>query len=252
MRRRNPLRPLLVLLLAALSIVALAERASAQAVVLSEPLPDLGAENVGRRAPDAPAPIEIRVVVETGGGPTGDVAAQLAGAERRRVRAELASARRRHLGMLRRYANAMAFPVNTYEPGMLNVFVDDDGHICAAANLIARDGQRDLVQRTAAQDNYLRLAEVVGGPLMDWMLSSGFTQEEIARIQEPYAFIDEEQPRRDVQRDLEAEKQRVRMVLLQVARELERSTDASLELAVDRLLAARAAAAVAASAAPAT
>lgn len=239
MRRRNPLRRLLVALLAGLSLFALAERASAQAV-LTEPLPDVGATRSER-----PQPIEIRVVLETGGGPTGDVAAQLARAERQRVRAELASARRRHLGMLRRYANAMAFPVNTYEPGMLNVFVDDDGHICAAANLIARDGQRDLVQRTAAQDNYLRLAEVVGGPLMDWMLSSGFTQEEIARIQEPYMYIDEEQPRRQVQRDLEAEKQRVRTVLLQVARELERNTAASLDLATDRLIAARAAAVVA-------
>ena len=232
MRRRNPLRPLLVLVLAALSIVALAERASAQAVI-TDPLPGVGGGSSREREPVV---VEIAVQVSV----PDDVHTAR---ERARVRAELASARRRHLGMLRRYANAMAFPVNTYEPGMLNVFVDDEGHICAAANLIARDGQRDLVQRTAAQDNYLRLAEVVGGPLMDWMLSSGFTQEEIARIQEPHEYIDEEQPPRDAQRALEAEKQRVRMVLLQVARELERTTDASLEVATERLLAARAAAA---------
>lgn len=234
MRRRNPLRPLLVLVLAALSIVALAERASAQAVI-TDPLPGVGGGSSREREPVV---VEIAVQVSV----PDDVHVHTA-RERARVRAELASARRRHLGMLRRYANAMAFPVNTYEPGMLNVFVDDEGHICAAANLIARDGQRDLVQRTAAQDNYLRLAEVVGGPLMDWMLSSGFTQEEIARIQEPYEYIDEAQPPRDAQRALEAEKQRVRMVLLQVARELERTTDASLEVATERLLAARAAAA---------
>ncbi|MBN8615152.1 MAG: hypothetical protein J0L92_31430 [Deltaproteobacteria bacterium] len=234
MRRRNNLRPLLVLVLAALSIVALAERASAQAVI-TDPLPGVGGGSAREREPVV---VEIAVQVSV----PDDVHVHTA-RERARVRAELSSARRRHLGMLRRYANAMAFPVNTYEPGMLNVFVDDEGHICAAANLIARDGQRDLVQRTAAQDNYLRLAEVVGGPLRDWMLSSGFTQEEIARIQEPYEYIDEEQPRRDAQRALEAEKQRVRAVLLQVARELERNTDASLELATERLLAARAAAA---------
>lgn len=235
------MRSLLILLLAGLSIFALAERAAAQAVI-SEPLPDFGAQNPNPREPII---VEVAVRVDV---PNVEVVVNAR--ERARVRAELASARRRHVAMLRRYANAMAFPVNSYEPGMLNVFVDDEGHICAAANLIARDGQRDLVQRTSAQDNYLRLAEVVGGPLMDWMLASGFTQEEIGRIQEPYSFIDEEQPRRDVQQQLEAERQRVRSVLLQVARELDQNANASLDVATERLIAARAAAAVAASATP--
>jgi hypothetical protein len=137
--------------------------------------------------------------------------------------------------MLRRYAQAMAFPINTYRPGMTNVFVDGEGHVCAAANLIARDGHRDLVDVTASQDNFVRLVEVQGGPLLEWMLRSGFTQEEIGRIQEPYAFIEPEEP--SYQRELEDEKRRVRGVLLGVARQLELETDASLELATDRLLA---------------
>lgn len=84
----------------------------------------------------------------------------------------------------------------------------------------------------------MRLVEVRGGPLLAWMLRSGFTQEEIGRIQEPYFHIDDDSPTRA--RDLEIEKRRVRGVLLSVAAQLERDTDASLEVAVDRLLAHRA------------
>lgn len=226
---------MLVLVLAALSIFALAERVSAQAVV-SDPLPDLRERTEERRVQEV-----VAIDVDT----APDVLAAIQ-AQRGRIRADLASARRRHIAMLRRYANAMSFPVNSYEPGRLNVFLDEEGHICAAANLIARDGHRDLVDITAAQDNNVRLVEVVGGPLMAWILSSGFTQEEIGRIQEPYSFIDEELPRRDYQRELEEEKRRVRAVLLSVALQLEQSTQASLDVATDRLIAARIAEVVAA------
>ncbi|GAB4113526.1 MAG: hypothetical protein OHK0013_48890 [Sandaracinaceae bacterium] len=92
--------------------------------------------------------------------------------------------------------------------------------------------------RGLAQDDFVRLVEVRGGPLLAWMLRSGFTQEEIGRIQEPYFHIDDDSPTRA--RDLEIEKRRVRGVLLSVAAQLERDTDASLEVAVDRLLAHRA------------
>jgi len=80
------------------------------------------------------------------------------------------------------------------------------------------------------------LVEVHDGPLLAWMLRSGFTQEEIARIQEPYDYIEPVATPRDHQRELEEEKRRVRGVLLGVARELERDTDASLEVATDRLM----------------
>jgi len=231
MRRKNPLRPLLVALLLGLAVFALVDRASAQSVV-SEPLPDLGTPRDSAPT-ERRAPVEIELVV-TLPGPALTPEQQ---ARRARVRADLASARRRHLGMLRRYAQAMEFPVNTYQPGMLNVFVDEQGHICAAANLIARDGQRDLVDATAAQQNFIRLADVHEGPLLDWMLRSGFTQAEIARIQEPYFEIDDQLPPRDYAREREDEKRRVRGVLLSVARELERETDANLEIATDRLMA---------------
>ncbi len=223
MRRRNPLRPLLVALLFGLSVLAFAERASAQAAVVSEPLPGLGAS----RAPEGE--LSARVTPNV-------VAAQTTAAERARVRADLASARRRHLGMLVRYAQAMEFPLNTVQPGMLNVFVDAQGHICAAANLIARDGERDLVDETARTTNFVRLVEVQDGPLLAWMLRSGFTQEEIGQIQEPYAFVEPEEP--TFQRELEDEKRRVRGVLLGVARRLQRQSEASLEVATDRLVAA--------------
>ena len=57
---------------------------------------------------------------------------------------------------------------------------------CAAATIIKMSGQDALVNRVAEQNNFVRLADVEQGPLMDWILTSGFTQDEIAAIQEPF------------------------------------------------------------------
>jgi len=122
---------------------------------------------------------------------------------------------------------------------MLNVFVDKEGHICAAANLIHLDGYKDLVKSTAKKSNYIVLANVKQGPLMDWMLTSGFTQEEIALIQEPYfmddqVFNPEPAPAPQLtQREIEVE--RVRGVLLSVHKQLSANSTKSLELVAERL-----------------
>jgi hypothetical protein len=73
------------------------------------------------------------------------------------------------------------------------------------------------------------------------MLESGFTQEEIDRIQAPSIEISEITPRQQLRIDLEREKARIRSHLARVVRELRRSERRSLEIAVDRLLAHRAA-----------
>ncbi|HUH03653.1 MAG TPA: hypothetical protein VML75_16775 [Kofleriaceae bacterium] len=101
------------------------------------------------------------------------------------LRTNLAARRALNLQRLHTYATAGVFPKNRHSDGPLNVFIDEDGHICAAANLIDLDGHGDLVRATAASNNFLVLRDVTSGPLMDWMLTSGFTQEEIALIQEP-------------------------------------------------------------------
>ena len=43
-------------------------------------------------------------------------------------------------------------------------------------------GEHALVGKVARESNFIRLGDVKSGPLMDWMLMSGLTQEEIDQI----------------------------------------------------------------------
>ena len=163
--------------------------------------------------------------------------------DRATVRAALVRARRSNLAAFRAYQRAGVFPSNTYQPGKLNVWRDEGGHFCAAATIIRMSGQTELVERVAEQNNFIRLADVRQGPLMDWILTSGFTQEEIAAIQEPFMPVVRptmpEQPDHRVAIDArlrKAEDARLLARYRQVDAMLARNQRASLELAVDRLM----------------
>jgi hypothetical protein len=161
---------------------------------------------------------------------------QAGAASRAEVRATLAARRQLMIERLHAYAQAGVFPLQRLEPNdKVNVFIDDEGRLCAMANLMALDGQRDLVELTARTNNTLRLIDVTRGPLLAWMLESGLTQEEIAMIQEPYYFDDRTSAFR------ERERQRLQAHFAEVEAQLVRDSEASLDLAVDRLLAAQAA-----------
>src|SRR5262249_42523664 len=54
---------------------------------------------------------------------------------------------------------------------------------CPMAELIHKSGRDDLVEAVKKEANAVRLADVHEGPLYDWMLGSGLTQEEIALVQ---------------------------------------------------------------------
>lgn len=99
--------------------------------------------------------------------------------------AHLAQQRAAHLAVLEAYANAGEFPRNTNGVAYQNIFRDERGVLCAVANMMYRAGATSLVDATASENNGVRLGEVHSGPLLDWILTSGFTQEEIAAIQEP-------------------------------------------------------------------
>ncbi|MCC6998601.1 MAG: hypothetical protein IT370_28580 [Deltaproteobacteria bacterium] len=148
------------------------------------------------------------------------------------VRNQLATQRKIQIARLRAYAEARHFPRNTYRWGKVNVLIDEDGTICAAANLMAKAGQMSLVRKTAKQNNFLRFADVRSGALMTWMLKSGLTQEEIAVIQEPYV-LDQGEPGFD-----EREDERLYTHFMTTIEQLEKNTAASLDIAVARLLAA--------------
>jgi len=156
--------------------------------------------------------------------------------DRAAVHAALARARETNLARFRAYQRRGVFPSNTFDDRKLNVWRDADGHLCAAATIIDASGLHDLVARVAEQTNFIRLADVRQGPLMDWILTSGFTQDEIAAIQEP--FLPVEHPGQPtIDQDLRtAENARLRAKYTAVTRMLLANEKASLDLATDRLM----------------
>jgi hypothetical protein len=162
--------------------------------------------------------------------------------DRSTVRAALATARARNLAEFRAYQQRGVFPSNTFADRKLNVWRDTDGHLCAAATIIDHSGQHELVQRIADQSNFIRLGDVDRGPLMDWMLTSGFTQQEIAAIQEPFMPVAEPAVEPATPQIVDArrrsdEDRRLRSRYVVITRQLERDETRSLDVATDRLLA---------------
>lgn len=150
------------------------------------------------------------------------------------VRARLAATRAVQIKRFAAYSDKGVFPRNNVTTGLMNIFKDDDGNLCAAANLIALSGNRALVDRTARANNFIRLVQVKKGPLLDWMLTSGLTVEEIDRIQEPYMGDLQPEPNPTV---IAAERQRLQTHFALVLAELDRNAGASLDVATRRLMA---------------
>jgi hypothetical protein len=167
--------------------------------------------------------------------PPEDATDRIAVVDRAQVKAALAARRKQNLALFTAYRTAGVYPHNFVQDGKLNVWLDDEGRLCAAATLIASSGNRDLAMSVPSTDNFIRLADVTDGALMDWILTSGFTQAEIAAIQEP--FMGRMQPiqeQPDAQRL--AEDQRLAKKYAQVERQLIKARKKSLDRAVDRLM----------------
>lgn len=116
---------------------------------------------------------------------TPDDSAQIDLATRAELRKELAAERKLNLQRFHNYRVKRIYPHNTYQEGKLNVWTDADGHLCAVATLMEVAGLHDLVASTAKEHNFIRVADQSTGDLIDWVLTSGFTQEEVALIQQP-------------------------------------------------------------------
>ena len=164
--------------------------------------------------------------------------------DRTQVRAALARARAKNLAAFRDYQWKGVFPSNTFSDKTLNVWRDNAGHLCAAATIIKKSGQDVLVDRVADQNNFIRLADVTTGPLMDWILTSGFTQDEIAAIQEPFRPVGQIRPNDPADpagpvvdgRLRAAENQRLIAKYRQVDAMIVANQSKSLDLATDRLM----------------
>jgi hypothetical protein len=105
--------------------------------------------------------------------------------DRAAIRDRLAQRRAHQIAELTTYAQRVEFPHNLTQPTSTHIFRDDAGRLCAVANLVHRDGDDELVDVTAREHNDLAMADVHDGPMLEWILASGLTQEEIVRIQLP-------------------------------------------------------------------
>jgi hypothetical protein len=164
---------------------------------------------------------------------------------RSELRAKLAQNRKLNLGRFRAYQAKGVFPSNTFTPGKLNVWIDNGGNLCAAATIINASGQSDLVQQVGIDNNFIRLADVTDGALMDWILTSGLTQAEIAAIQEPFMGVRQPMPVEPADPILangvdpklrRAENARLKATYKQVEAMIIKQQRQSLDAATDRLM----------------
>jgi hypothetical protein len=154
--------------------------------------------------------------------------------DRAEVRKALAKRRAKNLAAFRAYRKTGVYPHNFVRVGPLNVWIDQEGHLCAAATMIAKDGKRALVDEIGKTDNQIRLLNVTEGALLDWMLTSGFTIEEIDRIQVPgWRGLQQEEL---VKPDWTAEDNRLRKVYAATDAFLVKNAKHGLDTAVARLM----------------
>lgn len=146
------------------------------------------------------------------------------------LRALLTDRRAQQIERLRAYSARGIFPRNTFSDHIINVFRDELGTLCAVANLIALDGHDALVDETARTNNFVRFADLTGGPLHEWILTSGFTQAELAAIQLP------DMPIRDEPDFPITEQQRLRQHLMTMEVQLNNDSQRSIEAMLALLL----------------
>jgi hypothetical protein len=156
--------------------------------------------------------------------------------DRAAVSKALQKRRAKNLAAFRDYRKAGVYPHNTFREGPLNIWIDEDGHLCAAATLIAKDGKQKLVDDQAASDNQIRLMNLTAGPLLDWILTSGFTIEEIDRIQAPMIYPDGRVEGPWLPRDFTAEDAKLKAGYARTDTYLVKHAKAGLATAVDRVM----------------
>lgn len=90
-----------------------------------------------------------------------------------------------NIAVLREYRARGQFPHNTEFPGRrVPYFMDSEGTLGALSYLMARSGERDLVNQVAATHNNAYVAELSGNAdVMAWLDREGLTLEEAALIQ---------------------------------------------------------------------
>ena len=104
------------------------------------------------------------------------------------TRPELSAKRAELLGYLDDYIAKGITPVNTRLPWRSPVFIDESGNVCAVGYLIERSVGRPLSERIAREHRYDFLEDIADAlpEVRAWAKGSGFTLDELARIQPGY------------------------------------------------------------------
>ena len=87
---------------------------------------------------------------------------------------------------LRDYARRGLLPVNEILAEPVPIFVDRHDTACAVGHLMRMSGWSEEVMDIARHDVLVYVPDVKDGPLVQWVLHSGLTQEEAALIQPAY------------------------------------------------------------------
>ena len=99
---------------------------------------------------------------------------------------QLFKERLKNIDRLHQYHEHGVFPRNYDFPTKVPYFVDAHGTHCAMANLVKESGAVDIVRQVVKLNNQIWIKDVESGPFLEWMLRSGLTLEECARIQPAY------------------------------------------------------------------
>jgi hypothetical protein len=109
--------------------------------------------------------------------------------ERVMWRQRLAEERLTNVRRLHRYQRRGLFPINQHVADRAApVFVDNYDTACAVGHLMRESGWSEEVAAIQAENNLVYVTDVAEGPVVEWVATSGLTQEEAAIIQPAYGI----------------------------------------------------------------
>lgn len=88
---------------------------------------------------------------------------------------------------LRRYRDKGRFPHNEVVPGRSPIFIDAEGRPCAVGHLMISSGAAELAELISRSENLARVHEIETPGVLEWANASGFSLNELARIQPAYS-----------------------------------------------------------------
>jgi hypothetical protein len=160
-------------------------RAAVVALVIAAPLASAYAERVAAKPVQGPMLDRDEVDLGSMAAPRPPPAPP---PRRARVLQALAKQRARHLAALRAYRKRGVFAHDLDRAGEVYVWKDDEGHLDAIAAIMAADGKAlaASVDAAAPQLVGVHLADVRYGDVYVWSLTSGFSPDELDRLQRPH------------------------------------------------------------------